>query len=100
MVASEGRFPVVPGQSVGLRVDFSDSNRSLRLIEALYRETPFDGVIGTDDGTLELATIVATAFDLPANPPESTEISRRKDHSRIAQRDSGLRNALVCICGG
>ena len=25
MVASEGRFPVVPGQSIGLRVDFSDS---------------------------------------------------------------------------
>ena len=91
MVASEGRFPVVPGQSIGLRVDFSDSSRSFRLIEALHRETPFDGVIGTDDSTLELATIVATAFGLPANPPESTEISRRKDHSRVVQRDSGLR---------
>ena len=91
MVASEGRFPVVPGQSVGLRVEFSDSNRSLRLIEALYRETPFDGVIGTDDVTLELAAIVATAFGLPANPPMSAEISRRKDRSRVVQRDSGLR---------
>lgn len=91
MVASEGRFPVVPGRSVGLRVDFSDSNRSLKLIEELYWKTPFDGVIGTDDGTVELATIVATAFGLPANPPDSAKISRRKDFSRIAQRDAGLR---------
>jgi len=91
MVASEGRFPVVPGESVGLRVDFSDSSRSLRLIAELYRQTPFDGVIGTDDGTIELAAFVATAFGLPANPSLSTKISRRKDHSRVVQRDAGLK---------
>jgi hypothetical protein len=91
IVASEGRFPVVPGQSVGLRVDFADLDRSLRLIVSLYRETPFDGVIGTDDGTLELATVVATEFGLHTNPPLSTKISRRKDRSRVVQRDFGLR---------
>jgi len=91
IVASEGRFPVVPEQTVGLRVDFSDLSRSLRLIEELYRETPFDAVIGTDDRTLELATIVARTFGLPANSPLSTKISRRKDHGRVVQRDSGLR---------
>ena len=91
VVASEGRFPVVPKDSTGLRVDFSDSDRSVKLIGALYRETPFDGVIGTDDGALELATIVASVFGLPANSRESIEISRRKDHSRVVQRNSGLR---------
>ena len=102
MVASEGRFPVVPGQSVGLRVNFSDTSRSLRLIEALYRETPFDGVIGTDDGTLELATVVATKFGLNTNPPLSTKISRRKDRSRVVQRDFGLRTPWfisAAVCG-
>ena len=102
MVASEGRFPVVPGQSVGLRVNFSDTSRSLRLIEALYRETPFDGVIGTDDGTLELATVVATKFGLNTNPPLSTKISRRKDRSRVVQRDFGLRTpwfVSAAVCG-
>jgi hypothetical protein len=102
VVASEGRFPVVPRQSIGLRIDFSDSNRSLKLIEQLYRDAPFDGVIGTDDGVLELATIVATAFGLPANPLESTEISRRKDHSRVVQRNAGLETpwfVSVAVCG-
>jgi biotin carboxylase len=91
IVASEGRFPVVPRQSIGLRVDFSDSNRSLKLIRALHREIPFDGVIGTDDATLQLAATVATEFGLSANSRESTEISRRKDRSRMVQRDSGIR---------
>ena len=87
VVASEGRFPVVPGNSAGLRLDFSNRAQSLKLIETLYQETSFDGVIGTDDGTLELATIVATEFGLPANSQQSTEISRRKDQSRVVQRD-------------
>jgi hypothetical protein len=91
IVASEGRFPVVPRQSAGLRINFSDTSRSLRVIEAFYRETPFDGVIGTDDGTLELATVVATKFGFPTNPPSSTKISRRKDRSRVVQKDFGLR---------
>jgi hypothetical protein len=91
IVASEGRFPVVPEASVGLRVDFSNSSRSLRLIEALYQETPFEGVIGSDDRTLELATIVAATLGLPTNLRSSTIINRRKDYSRIVQRDSGLR---------
>jgi hypothetical protein len=91
MVASEGRFPIVPRQAIGLQVNFSDLSRSLRLIEALYREAPFDGVIGTDDGALELSTVVATVFGLPTNPTSAAKISRRKDHGRIIQRDWGLK---------
>jgi hypothetical protein len=90
ILASEGHFPIVSSQSVGLRVDFSRLSRSLRIIEATYRKTPFDGVIGTDDASLELAAIVAAAFGLPANSPLSAKVSRRKDNSRVAQREAGL----------
>lgn len=91
IVASEGLFPLVATESVGLRIDFSDPRRSLNVIKEFYRATPFDGVIGTDDGALELSAIVATTFGLPTNPVNSAETSGRKDHSRIVQRDSGLR---------
>jgi biotin carboxylase len=90
IVASEGRFPIVPRQSTGLRVDFLDLSRSLRLIEAFYRQTPFDGVIGVDDGTVELAAVVARALSLPTNPPKAVRLNRRKDKSRILQKESGL----------
>jgi biotin carboxylase len=71
-------------------------------MEALYRETPFDGVIGTDDGTVELATVIATKFGFHTNPPLSTEISRRKDRSRVVQRDFGLKTPWFVsmeVCG-
>ena len=54
-------------------------------IEALYRETPFDGVIGTDDGTVELAALVAAEFLRTALQTE-TKVVESQLTDRLARR--------------
>jgi len=90
LVASEGKHSVVSTYASGLHLDFSFPDQALSEIQAIARQTPFTGVIGTDDATTELAAQAAKSLGLPHNPPAAVSIARRKDLSRQRLHAAGV----------
>ena len=91
IVGTEGKSSLVPHPKSGISLDFSNPTQSLEALSMLYEESPFDGVVATDDAVVQLAAEVADMFRLPANAPSAVNKVRRKDSSREAQREAGLR---------
>jgi hypothetical protein len=89
LVASAGKFSLVGEIAAGLHVDLSAPDALDILLEAA-RDRPFNGVVATDDTTVELGSRVAQALDLPHNEPQAARISRYKDLSRQALADAGV----------
>ena len=82
LVASRGEHSLVSEVHQGLHVDLDDTSSALDRILEAARETPFAGVLGCDDATVELAALAANAFALPHNPPSAARLTRRKDLAR------------------
>jgi len=82
LVASRGEHSLVSEVHQGLHVDLDDTGSALDRILEAARETPFAGVLGCDDATVELAALAANAFALPHNPPSAARLTRRKDLAR------------------
>ncbi|MGB5177411.1 MAG: ATP-grasp domain-containing protein [Gammaproteobacteria bacterium] len=109
LVASEGKYSLVGEIAGGLHVDLSAPDALDILLEAA-REQPFNGVVATDDSTVELGSRIAQALQLPHNEPQAARISRYKDLSRQALADAGvavpafrlvnLRGDVVAQCAG
>ena len=55
LIASEGQHSIVSDYARGLHIDFADQATALELILQTAAQTPFAGIIGTDDSTVELA---------------------------------------------
>ena len=89
LVASEGKFSLVGEIAAGLHVDLSASDALDILLEA-SRARPFNGVVATDDSTVELGSRIAQALGLPHNEPQAARVSRYKDLSRQALADAGV----------
>jgi len=89
LVASEGRFSLVSEIADGLHIDLEDSAAVDRLLAA-NGEQPFAGVVATDDASVELASRIARALNLPHNPPQAARFTRRKDLSRQALATAGI----------
>ena len=89
LVASEGKFSLVGEIAAGLHVDLSAPDALDILLEAA-RDRPFNGVVATDDTTVELGSRIAQALDLPHNEPQAARISRYKDLSRQVLADAGV----------
>ncbi|NOR40933.1 MAG: ATP-grasp domain-containing protein [Gammaproteobacteria bacterium] len=87
LVASEGKYSLVGEIAAGLHIDLSDPD-SLALLLQASREHPFDGVVATDDTTVELASRIGQALDLPHNPPQAAKLSHYKHLSRQALADA------------
>jgi len=87
LVASEGKYSLVGEIAAGLHVDLSDPG-SLALLLQANREGPFSGVVATDDTTVELASRIGQALDLPHNPPQAAKYSHYKHLSRQALADA------------
>jgi biotin carboxylase len=90
LVASEGEHSLVGAIASGLHVDL-DAPEALQRLLAANREQPFDGVVATDDTTVELGSRIARALGLPHNPPRAARYSHRKDLSRQALHRAGVR---------
>jgi biotin carboxylase len=88
-VASDGRFSLVSEIAEGLHVDLDDPAAVERLLAA-NAASPFTGVVATDDASVELASRVAQALNLPHNPPHAARLSRRKDLARQALAAAGV----------
>jgi biotin carboxylase len=101
LVASEGEHSLVSEIASGLHVDLSAADALERLLEAA-REQPFDGIVATDDTTVELGSRIARALGLPHNEPGAALATRRKDLSREVLRDAAVSipNFRVIDLGG
>lgn len=82
LIASEGKHSIISSYAQGLHVDFSDMPAAMESILTEAQRFPFVGVIGTDDGTTELASQIAQQLNLPHNAPGAVQIARRKDLAR------------------
>ena len=89
LVASEGRFSLVSEIAGGLHIDLDDPAALDRLLAA-NAENPFTGVVATDDASVELASRIAGALNLPHNPPQAARFTRRKDLSRQALANANV----------
>jgi hypothetical protein len=90
LLASEGEWAISSPWSAGVSVPLSRHQDALPVLQTLARDTPVDAVIGTDDGTLELAAKLSEALGLDQNPPNSVRLARRKDLSRQCLREAGI----------
>jgi biotin carboxylase len=89
LVASEGRFSLVSEIAQGLHIDLEDPASLERLLAANI-ECPFTGVVATDDASVELASRIAAALELPHNPSQAAQVTRRKDLSRQMLATAGV----------
>src|ERR671918_2288780 len=90
LIASEGRYSLVSSYAEGLHLDLHDTRASLEAIRRAARDKPVAGIVGTDDGTAELASLAARDLGLPHNEPGSVRIARRKDLARGRLRGAGV----------
>ncbi len=92
VLASDGRYSIVSVHAEGLHVDWSRLDEALDLIHAdCRRHGPLAGVVGTDDGSTELAARVAARLGLINNPVDAVRIARRKDLARARLSSRGVR---------
>jgi biotin carboxylase len=89
LIASRGHYSLVSEVHDGLNIDLSDPDSAFSSILHQAGITPFNGVLGADDSTVELAAKVAQALELPHNPPAAARLTRRKDLARIHLADAG-----------
>lgn len=82
VIASRGKFSLVSEVHRGLHIDLDDLDTSSALIVDFAHQTPFSGILGCDDSTVELAARVAYELGLPHNPPQAARLTCRKDLAR------------------
>jgi len=82
LIASRGEHSLVTEVHNGLHIDLDDLDASLQSILKEASKSPFIGVLGSDDSTVELAAQVAEKLGLPHNPPQAALLTRRKDLAR------------------
>jgi len=90
LVVSQGEHALVSQLDQGMHVDFSDADQALHKIRERLQHTPVEGVIGTDDTTIEIAAQLAAGLGLRHNTPAAARLSRRKDLARQQQQQAGL----------
>lgn len=90
VVVSSSEHSLISALSLGIRVDFGDSEAAFRTVVGALGSAPVHGIIGTDDTSVELASRLARHFGLPHNPPEAARVSRRKDLARDRLAAAGV----------
>lgn len=96
-IASQGKHSLVTEVAHGIHVDFKDTDSALDEILQAHRKTPFSGVLGSDDQTVELAASAAKALNLPHNPPKAALYSHRKDLARAELALAGCPIPIHCL---
>ena len=81
-IASQGKHSLVTEVANGMHIDFDDVAAALDEILKENQKTPFSGILGSDDQTVELAAHAAKVLELPHNPPQAALYSHRKDLAR------------------
>lgn len=89
LIASRGEFSLITEVHAGLHVDLDNREAALQTILKTAAETPFAGILGCDDTTVELAAMAAAKLRLPHNPVEAARRSHRKDLARAHLKQAG-----------
>lgn len=97
LIASRGEHSLITEVHAGLHVDLDDIPSSLETILKEHDKQPFTGILGSDDSTVELAAQAAERIDLPHNPPEAAQLSRRKDLARAHLALAGCPVPIHCL---
>ncbi len=97
LIASRGEHSLITEISRGLHIDPDDPGAALQDILHQAGLTPFDGILGSDDSTVELAAMAAQSLNLPHNPPAAAQLSRRKDLARAHLALAGCPVPLHCL---
>jgi len=82
LIASRGKYSLISEVYEGLHIDLDDHDASLELIVKESNSRNIVGVLGSDDSTVELASKVASALNLPHNPVQAARLTTRKDLAR------------------
>lgn len=90
IVASQSEYSLVSAVAQGIQIDFSDIDASLKTLIDAHQQQPFDAVIASDDGAVRITATVAEALSLPANEPDSAQLTRRKDLARLRLKSCGV----------
>lgn len=90
IVASQSEYSLVSAVAQGIQIDLSDIGASLKILIDAHQQQPFDAVIASDDGAVRITATVAQALSLPANEPDSAQLTRRKDLARLRLKSCGV----------
>jgi biotin carboxylase len=96
-IASEGRHSLISEVASGIHVSFSDQQQATDTILEQHGKTPFHGVLGSDDITVELAAKIAKTLGLVHNPPQAALWSSRKDLARAHLMLAGSPVPINCL---
>ena len=89
-VASSLKHTLIPELARGLHIDLEDNAQALETIYRAASSTPYDGIIATDDATVELAAHAADVLGLKCNAVRSARLVRRKDLARSRLQAAGV----------
>lgn len=90
LIASQGEHSLVSEVAAGLQIDLQQPAVALQSILAVAAQERFAAVLGTDDSTIELASIVAKTLGLRHNAPQAARRARRKDLARADLQCAGV----------
>ena len=96
-IASQGKHSLITEIANGIHIDFEQPAAAVQQILQASQTTPFAGVLGSDDQTVELAALVAQALGLPHNAPAAARLSHRKDMGRAQLGLEGCPVPLNCL---
>lgn len=82
IIASPGEHSLISEIKNGITIHTDDINHSLSIIRQEHKKSAFSGIVGTDDSTVELATLAAKDLALIHNPPHAAKLTQRKDLAR------------------
>ena len=90
VAGSQGEHSLIRELADGLHLDLARPAQAVEKICRYHRCRPFDGILASDDSTVELAALAAAKLDLTANSPDASRLARRKDLARARLADCGL----------
>ena len=96
-IASQGKHSLVSEVANGVHIDFNNAATSIEQILQEHKNRPFNGILGSDDQTVELAALIAETLNLPHNPPEAAKYSHRKDLARAQLALAGCPVPIHCL---
>lgn len=89
-IASPGKYSLVRELAEGLHIDLNDPDEALNVICSAAESVSYNGVIATDDATVELAALAAGKLGLSFNSVHASRLARRKDLARSCLEQAGV----------
>lgn len=80
-----------------MHINLDDHQDAVEIILKESKIKKIIGVLGSDDGTVELAAKIAQELKLPHNSPEAAQLTQRKDLARVHLSLNGCAVPINCL---